>query len=137
MEAIWQSVVAGAPVLLLHVAVALAILIVGSILYIWMTPWEDIKLAREGNTAAATALGGIFLGLAIPLAACLAASVNVWDIVLWGVFTVILQMITFWVIDFIMRGLPQRIKDGQVGAAVVLSAAKLSVAVIVAAAVAG
>ena len=69
MEAVWQSIVAGAPVLLLHVGIALAILIAGTILYVWMTPWEDLKLVREGNTAAGVALGGIILGLGIPIAA--------------------------------------------------------------------
>jgi putative membrane protein len=135
MEAVWQSVMAGAPVLLLHVGIALAILILGTILYVWMTPWEDLKLVREGNTAAGVALGGIILGLGIPIAACIPGAINHWDILFWGVVILILQMITFKVLDLILSGLPERIKAGQVGAAVVLTASKLAVAAIVAAAV--
>jgi len=135
MEAVWQSVMAGAPVLLLHVGIALAILIFGTIFYVWMTPWEDLKLVREGNTAAGVALAGIILGLGIPIAACIPGAINHWDILFWGVVILIVQMITFKVLDFVLRGLPKRIEDGQVGAAVVLTAAKLAVAAIVAAAV--
>ncbi|MDH3233627.1 MAG: DUF350 domain-containing protein [Alphaproteobacteria bacterium] len=135
MEAVWQSVVAGAPLLLLHVAIALAILIIGTVLYVWMTPWEDLKLVRQGNTAAGIALGGIILGLGIPVAACIPGAVNHWDILFWGVITLILQMVTFKVLDLILSGLPERIEAGEIGAAVVLSAAKLAVAAIVAAAV--
>ena len=135
MEAVWQSVMAGAPVLLLHVAVALAIVIVGTILYVWMTPWEDLRLVREGNTAAGIALGGIILGLGIPVAACIPGAINVWDILFWGVVTLILQMITFKVLDLILSGLPERIEAGEIGAAVVVTAAKLVVAAVVAAAV--
>jgi putative membrane protein len=135
MEAVWQSIVAGAPVLLLHVGIALAILIVGTVLYVWMTPWEDLKLVREGNTAAGVALGGIILGLGIPIAACIPGAINHWDILFWGIVTLILQMVTFKVLDFVLQGLPKRIEAGEVGAAVVLSAAKLAVAAIVAAAV--
>lgn len=135
MEAVWQSVMAGAPVLLLHVAIALAILIIGTVLYVWMTPWEDLKLVREGNTAAGIALGGIILGLGIPVAACIPGAINHWDILFWGVITLILQMVTFKVLDLILSGLPERIEAGEIGAAVVLSAAKLAVAAIVAAAV--
>jgi len=135
MEAVWQSVIAGAPVLLLHVAIALAILIIGTVLYVWMTPWEDLKLVREGNTAAGIALGGIILGLGIPVAACIPGAINHWDILFWGVITLILQMATFKVLDLILSGLPERIEAGEIGAAVVLSAAKLAVAAIVAAAV--
>jgi len=135
VEAVWQSIVAGAPVLLLHVAIALAILIVGVVIYVWMTPWEDLKLVREGNTAAGIALGGIILGLAIPIAACIPGAVSHWDILFWGVVTLVLQMVTFKVLDLILSGLPARIEAGETGAAVVLSAAKLAVAAIVAAAV--
>ena len=135
MEAVWQSIVAGAPVLLLHVGIALAILIVGTIAYVWMTPWEDLKLVREGNTAAGVALGGIILGLGIPIAACIPGAINHWDILFWGIVTLILQMVTFKVLDFVLKGLPSRIEAGEVGAAIVLSAAKLAVAAIVAMAV--
>lgn len=137
MQAVWQSILAGAPVLLLHVAVALAMLVIGVVVYVWVTPWEDLRLVREGNKAAAIALAGIFLGLAIPLASTLAGSVNVWDIVLWGVLTLVLQIVTFKVIDFTLRDLPDRIEKGDVAAGIVLAGAKLSVAVIVAAAVSG
>lgn len=137
MEAVWQSVLAGVPVLILHVIVAVAILVVGVIVYVWITPWEDLRLVREGNTAAAIAMGGMMLGLGIPLASTLRASVNVWDIMIWGLVTLVLQIVTFKVMDLLMRGLAQRIKDGQVSAAVVLASAKLSVAAIIAAAVAG
>lgn len=135
MEAVWQSIVAGAPVLLLHVGIALAILIVGTVLYVWMTPWEDLRLVREGNTAAGVALGGIILGLGIPIAACIPGALNHWDILFWGIVTLILQIVTFKVLDFVLQGLPKRIEAGEVGAAVVLSAAKLAVAAIVATAV--
>jgi putative membrane protein len=137
MEAVWQSVLAGVPFLVLHVIVAVAILIIGIVVYIWITPWEDWRLVREGNTAAAIAMGGMMLGLGIPLASCLKASVNVWDILIWGLVTLVLQVVTFKVMDLLMRGLARRIEDGQVSAAIVLAAAKLSVAAIIAAAVAG
>uniref|UniRef100_UPI0039B966C6 DUF350 domain-containing protein n=1 Tax=Candidatus Skiveiella danica TaxID=3386177 RepID=UPI0039B966C6 len=80
MEAIIQSILSGAPVLALHLVTTFAILIGGMGIYMWITPYEDIKLVREGNTAAAVALGGAFLGLAIPLAGSLAGSVTSLDI---------------------------------------------------------
>ena len=137
IEAVIQSVLKGGPAFLLHIAVALSMLIVGVSAYIWITPWEDIKLVRQGNVAAGIALGGVMLGLGIPLAACLAASVNVWDILIWGTVTVIVQIVTFKVIDLLLAGIPKRIEEGEVGAAIVLTSAKLSVAAIVAAAVSG
>jgi len=135
MEAIIQSIMSGAPVLALHLVTTFAILIGGMGLYMWITPYEDIRLVREGNQAAAVALGGAFLGLAIPLAGSLAGSVTALDILLWGIITVIVQLVCFKVVDLVLRGLPKRIADGEMAAAIFLAFVKVSAGAIVATAV--
>jgi len=135
MEAIIQSIINGVPVLALHLVTSFAMLIAGMGVYMWMTPYEDIRLVREGNTAAAVALGGAFLGLAIPLAGSLAGSVTSLDILLWGVITVVVQLICFKVVDLVLRGLPKRIAAGEMAAAIFLAFVKVSAGAIVATAV--
>ena len=132
MEAIIQSILSGAPVLALHLVTTFAILIGGMGVYMWITPYEDIKLVREGNTAGAVALGGAFLGLAIPLAGSLSGSVTTLDILLWGILTVVVQLIAFKVVDLVLRGLPKRIADGEMAAAIFLAFVKVAAGVIVA-----
>ena len=58
--------------LLLQFAVALALLGVGVVCYIAVTPFHERELVRAGNTAAGIVAGGNFVALAIPLAATLA-----------------------------------------------------------------
>ena len=135
MEAIIQSIISGAPVLALHLVTTFAILIGGMGIYMWITPYEDIKLVREGNTAAAVALGGAFLGLAIPLAGSLAGSVTSLDILLWGLITLVLQLVCFKVVDLVLRDLPKRIANGEMAAAIFLAFVKVSAGAIVATAV--
>jgi putative membrane protein len=135
MEAIIQSLISGVPVLALHLVTTFAILIAGMGVYMWITPYEDLKLVREGNTAAAIALGGAFLGLAIPLAGSLSGSVTALDILLWGVVTVVVQLVCFKVVDWVLRGLPKRIAEGQLSAAIFLAFVKVAVGTIVAHAV--
>jgi putative membrane protein len=135
MEAIIQSLISGVPVLALHLVTTFAILIGGMGVYMWITPYEDLKLVREGNTAAAVALGGAFLGLAIPLAGSLAGSVTSLDILFWGIATVIVQLVCFKVVDWVLRGLPKRIAEGQLSAAIFLAFVKVSAGAIVATAV--
>ena len=130
----WAS---GFPVTLLHVGVALVILVVGASVYALVTPHRELQLIREGNTAAALSFGGVLVGIALPLAFALAASTSVLEIVLWGVTTIVVQLALFWVVDLLLRGLPQRIKAGEVAAAALLVGAKLAVAAILAAAVSG
>ncbi|HVM98813.1 MAG TPA: DUF350 domain-containing protein [Caulobacteraceae bacterium] len=128
---------AGYPVTLLHVGVALAILLAGALVYTLITPYREIQLVRDGNPAAAVSLGSVLIGLALPLAFAVAASVSVLDIALWGVTSLVLQLALFWLVDLLLAGLPHRIKDGDVAAAALLALAKLAVAAILAGAVTG
>ena len=64
-----QAFANGFPIALMHIAVTVAILFIGVTVYVLMTPHREIALIREGNSAAALSLGGVLVGLAIPLSA--------------------------------------------------------------------
>jgi putative membrane protein len=132
-----QAFATGFPTTLAHLGVTLALLGVGATLYVLMTPWKEIDLVRQGNAAAALALAGVLVGLAAPLAVSLSVSTSIKDIVVWGVATVALQLLVFRLVDMVLHGLAQRIREGQVAAAVVLVGAKLATALILAAALTG
>ncbi|MEQ8813564.1 MAG: DUF350 domain-containing protein [Thalassobaculum sp.] len=132
-----QSFLAGFPNLLLHLAVTLGLLAGAAALYTRITPHDEIGLIRHGNVAAAISYSGAVLGLAIPLAFCMAASVSVWDILIWGVVTLLLQLLALRVIEAVMQGMSHRIEAGEIGPAILLFSVKLSVAAINAAAVTG
>ena len=137
MEAVLQSFLAGFPVLLMHFFVTVVMLAAGVAAYVWITPHKDLALVKEGNVAAAVSLSGAVLGLAIPLAMSMSVSVNVADIVIWGLLTLVIQLVVFRLTDLVLRDLPARIESGEVAAALVLSAIKLAVAAVTAAAVSG
>jgi putative membrane protein len=59
------------------------------------------------------------------------------EIVIWGCATVVVQLLVFRIMDMLLKGLPERIQEGEVSAAVMLVGAKLATALIIAAAVAG
>ena len=137
MEAMMASLGSGFPVLILHFGATLSILISGVVIYEWITPYPELKLVREGNNAAAIALSGAILSLVIPLAFSMAVSVSVLDILVWGGVTIFILLIVYRFIDFLLKDLPVRIENGEIGAAILLSAVKLAVAAITAAAVSG
>lgn len=137
MDAVIQSFMAGLPVLIAHFAVTVAILAAGVAVYVWITPHPEFRLARAGNTAAAVSLSGAIVGIGLPLAVCLAGSYSVWDIVIWGGVTVVVQLAAYKVADLLLKDLPKRIEAGEIGPAVLMVAIKLSVAMINAAAVSG
>ena len=137
MDGAIQSFLSGIPFLLPHFGVTIVMLVVGAFIYIKITSHDEMALIRDGNNAAAVSLSGAILGLAIPLAFCMANSVNVYDIVIWGLVTLVIQLVTFWIIDLWLRDLSRKIEDGQVGTAILLASVKLAVASINAAAISG
>jgi putative membrane protein len=132
-----QAWAAGFPLALLHAAVALALLMAGVCLYALITPHRDIQLIREGNAAAAISFGGVIVGLALPLAIAVMASTSFVDVAIWGLAALFLQLAVFRLTDILLHGLPQRIQEGELSAALLLVSAKLATAIVLAAAVAG
>ena len=92
VTAILPRLGSGLFVLLLHLLTTLALLALGALCYMGVTPFRERILIATGNTAAGLVLAGTLIALAIPLAAMLATS-HVWlDIVVWGLVAVILQL---------------------------------------------
>lgn len=128
---------AGLPVFLVHSFVSLVILVVGVSIYMWTTKHDEMKLIRGGNTAAALSLGGAIVGLSLPLAFSLAASVSLWDLLFWGIVALVLQLVAFRLADLFLKDISARIEAGEIGAATFLVSIKLATAFINAAAISG
>lgn len=129
-----QAFATGIPVALGDAGITLLILVLGAAIYALLTPHREIQLIRDGNSAAAMSLGGVLVGLAIPLSASLGASNSKLEIAIWGVMIIAVQLLVFRIIDVVLHGLPQRIQDGEISAATLLVGAKISSALILAAA---
>ncbi len=132
-----HSLLSGLPILLLHLASATLVWLAAMAIYLWITPHDEFALIRAGNQAAAISLGGAAIGLSVPLAFCLAGSVNVWDVVIWGSVTLVLQLIAFRAVDYLLGSLSRRIEEDESAAAIFLAMMKIAIACLTAAAVAG
>jgi putative membrane protein len=129
-----QAFALGFPIFLLHAAASLALLALGCGAYALMSPHKEVQRIREDNAGAAVSFAGVVIGVAIPLAVSLATATSTLAIGLWGVPVLALALLAFRLIDLLLAGLPQRMRDGEVAAAAVLVAARLGVALILAAA---
>ncbi len=120
------------PRFLMSTGAAGLMLLVASTVYVLLTPWKELSLVRSGNTSAGIALSGAILGLAIPISSTLASSMTLEGLLIWGAIALLMQLITYRVVDLILRDIPRRIADDEIGAATLLAAAKLSTAMILA-----
>lgn len=124
--------VSGFPDFLFQLVAAIALFIVALTIYVLLTPHKELALIREGNPSASLAFAGVVLGLAIPLSACIANSMGLIEVVLWGAVTLLIQLLAFRLTDMFLRNLPRRIAEGDVAAAIFLLAVKLGLGVIMA-----
>lgn len=121
------------PRFLIWTGTAGIMLAVATVVYVLLTPWKELALVRNGNSSAGLALAGAIVGMAIPIASTLASSVSLFDLVIWGVIALLLQLVAYRLVDVMLRDIPQRIERDEAGAAIVLIAAKLATALILAA----
>jgi len=127
-----QAFISGFDDFLIQLGVALGLFAFAVFVYVILTPHKEIRLIQEGNASAALAFGGIVLGLAIPMGSCLAHSLGLIDLAIWGAVSLLLQLIAFRFVDLILHGLPRRIAEGDVAAALVVVSVKVGIGLIMA-----
>ena len=98
------------------------------LIYQWVTPYHERNLIREGNLAAAIALGGALIGYVLPLASALSNTVSLAEFAAWAVLAGVIQIVAFIVTSRLaFRNLANRIEAGEVASAVYLAAISICV----------
>lgn len=95
--------------------------------YTRLTPHKEFILIREGNVAAAVALGGALIGFALPASNVIAFSVSVLDVVIWAVIAAVVQLLAFTVTNLVLKDLSARISRGELAAAIYAASVSISV----------
>ena len=137
MEIILEPLQIGLPTLVLQFLVTLALLAIGIACYMALTPFHEMRLVREGNTAGGIVLMGALVAMAIPLAATLGTSLVTLDILIWGLVAVVLQSLAFLLTAALFRGLRTMIEAGNIAAGCVVAGIQIAVGLINAGAMAG
>jgi putative membrane protein len=97
---------------LIYLVVSLFLLYLFVWLYIRVTPWREMALIRAGNMAAAFSLSGAILGFIVPLAAAIKYSVNLADMVIWGLVALVVQIAAFVVVKMLVPSVGKDIEAG-------------------------
>src|SRR6187397_3643921 len=111
-QAMFESF-AGFDDFLVYLGVSLAYLAVFVALYIRVTPYRELQLIREGNMAASFSLSGALLGFIVPLASAIQHSVNLVDMVLWGLIAMLVQLAAYVVVKLLIPTLTEDITNNK------------------------
>ena len=116
---------------LLYLLASLVLLAVFICIYIWITPYKELTLIRQGNVAAAASLSGTVLGFAIPLAHAVAQSVNIAEMAMWGAIALAVQIFVFFVVTrLLVPGLARDIPSGRLAPGLLLGTVSLATGIL-------
>jgi len=113
-----------------YFGVCIGLLALFAMLYAMITPYRELSLIREGNTAAACSYSGALLGFIIPLASAVTQSGDLPDMIIWGIIALIVQIMTFIVVRLIFPSIVQDIPHNQVAKGIFLGVLSLIVGII-------
>ena len=132
---IFGGLVNGLPFLISHFVTSVIVFLIGVIIFLFVTPMKEIALIRKKNTAAAISFSGALIGLALPLASSLSASGSIYEIIVWGLVAIVIQLFCFKAVDILINDLPKRIENGELSSSILLFSIKISVALLNSAAI--
>ena len=118
------------PAFFSYFAVAVILLVVFLLIYVNVTPYDEIALIRQGNTAASISLSGALIGFAMPVANVIAHSDTLGDLAAWGALAGVMQLLTYLVARFALPHLTEDIPAGKISEATFLAALSITVGLI-------
>lgn len=119
----------------LFMAAAIAFLVVFTFVYTKFTPYDEMELIKDGNNAAASALGGAMIGFALPLFSVMSSTADILDLLIWGAIALVIQLVVFVVVRKFMPTIVDNIIGGQTSSGVFLGACAIVLGIITAGAV--
>ena len=120
----------GLPAFLSYFATAIGLLTLFLTVYVFITPYREIALIREGNAAAAASLGGAVLGFVLPLASAIAHSVSLLDMAVWGLIALLIQLLVYGAGRLLLPGLARDIPAGRVASGAFMGALALAIGIL-------
>ena len=124
----WFAFQTGATAFIIAFAAASAFFVAFKFLYQLVTPYHESTLIRQGNAAAAVALGGALIGYVLPLASALSHTVSLAEFAAWALLAGVIQIVVFVTISRLaFRNLVARIEAGEIAAAVYLASVSICV----------
>ena len=117
---------AGFDEFLIYAGLAVAFIYLYMIVYLRLTPYNELKLIKDGNVAAAISLSGSVLGFTFPLAASIFQAVHPWDMMLWALIAAIVQLLVYVAVRYSLLNVSRRIPEGQVATGIVLAAISMA-----------
>jgi putative membrane protein len=122
--------IAGLPLFLYYFVASLILIGVYCYAYQLATAHNELALIRANVPAAGVSFGLSLVGFAVPLSTAMRQSASIWDMLIWGVIAMIVQIMVYFLVRLVLPDLSARIERNEFGAALFVGAASLAAGVL-------
>ncbi len=124
----WFAFQTGATAFVIAFALAGVFTVAFKLIYQWVTPYHERTLIRDGNPAAAIALGGALIGYVLPLASALSHTVSLMEFAAWATLAGVIQIVVFVIVSKLaFKNLAERIEKGEIASSIYLASISICV----------
>lgn len=116
-----MAILSTLPAFLLYFLSSCGLTAVFLVIYVNITPYKEFELIKQGNVAAAISISGALLGFVLALASVIKNSLNIVDMIVWGVVAMIVQLVAFGIVRLMFKTLTDGIVNNNIAKAVFLA----------------
>ncbi|KAF0814730.1 hypothetical protein IGB42_00785 [Andreprevotia sp. IGB-42] len=114
---------------LIYLLTIFALLAVFAVVYCKVTPFDEIKLIREGKISAALSLGGALLGFTLTLAASAIYHADYLWFLAWAAGAMAVQLLTYVILSRVLPNMNQALEENNVAMGSLMGTVSLVVGV--------
>lgn len=115
---------------LLYLGCGFLLLAVFSVVYMKITPVDEIALIRQGVIAPALSFGGALLGFSLTLASSAMHTNAIAYFVIWGVLAGVIQVLAFVFMSLIIKGASAAIAQNNIAIGALLGITSLAIGIL-------
>lgn len=118
------------PLYAMFLGACLVLMAVALGIYILITPFHEIRLIRQGNTAAAISISGTAIGMALVLNSTASSTFDIIEMLVWGGIGLAGQLIALFLVMLIIPGLREGINNDKIGYGVFLGGLSVAMGIL-------
>lgn len=116
------------PGFLAYLVAGIVLLSAAMVVYMKVTPHDEMAMIRAGNNGAAITLGGAMIGFVLPIASAFSHSINIVDAAVWSVVALVVQIGVFFVTTRLLgKDWKAAMERGETAGAILKAAVAISV----------
>ncbi|MES3025677.1 MAG: DUF350 domain-containing protein [Pseudomonadota bacterium] len=115
---------------LLYLLTGIGMVAVFFVIYTTITSYDEVLIIRQGNEAAALALGGTLIGFSLPIASAMMHTKNYSEFLVWAGIAMVIQVLVFGVVTRLLKNAKEQMEANNRAFGGLLGAISVSIGLI-------